>query len=441
MWGLNLLRRADASAPNAGSVAILVAFSLPVLVGMAGAAAETAVWFELKRRAQNAADGAAVAGAIQRARGETANVMTSAKRAATQNGFTNGVDSTTVTINYPPTSGAYAGQPDAVEAIVTRQFTPMLTALFRSTNLTIYARAVAEVKVVGQACVLALSETASTAINVQGSTIANNSGCTVASNSGHASSAVNMAGNATLEAFSVWSAGGFSTPTDTSQLILDEPAKTKMWPLDDPYADVNIPNSLPTCTPMPTIVDDAVTTLTAGSQGTRYCASNANSFNLSGSAIVQMSPGTYFFDAYGTSAGLKAVSGTQISGSGVTIVLMDSLMPSSPATIDIAGGSQVTLTAPTSGTFAGIVIYQDRAATNTSEVNKLNGTSGMELQGAIYIPGQALQYNGDNSAMAVGCVILVANTIDFIGNSTVVNADCASMGVSPVQVTGVRLKE
>ena len=96
MWGTGLFGRIGALRSSAGSVAILTALALPVLIGMTGAAAETAIWFELKRRAQNAADGAAVAGAIQRARGGTANVVASAKRSATQNGFTNGVGSTTV---------------------------------------------------------------------------------------------------------------------------------------------------------------------------------------------------------------------------------------------------------------------------------------------------------------------------------------------------------
>jgi hypothetical protein len=440
MRGFRLFGRIGALRSSAGSVAILIALALPVLVGMTGAAAETAVWFELKRRAQNAADGAAVAGAIQRARGGTANVVASAKRAATQNGFTNSVSSTTVTINYPPTSGSYAGQPDAVEAIITRTFSPMITRLFHDGDITIYARAVAEVKVVGKACVLALSTTASNALYFQGSTFVDNSGCVVASNSG-ASNGVTMSGNATLSAMSVWSAGGFSTPNDTGQLTLAQPAKTNMWPLDDPYADVNIPNSLPTCTPMPTIANDEVTTLTAGPQGTRYCASNATSFNLSGSAIVQMSPGTYYFDAYGTSAGVKAISGTQISGSGVTVVLMNSLTPSSPATINLAGGSTVTLTAPTSGDFAGIVIYQDRAATNPSTNNVLNGGSDMILQGGVYIPNQSLEYIGDNSSASNTCVILVAHTIMFNGNSTIYNTGCDEMGVEPVEVKGVRLRE
>src|SRR5262245_32753836 len=78
------------SAAKLGSITVLLAISLPVLLGIVGLAAESAVLFELRRRAQTAADAAAVAGAIQRARGDSTNVLTSAKRAATQNGFTTG---------------------------------------------------------------------------------------------------------------------------------------------------------------------------------------------------------------------------------------------------------------------------------------------------------------------------------------------------------------
>jgi len=184
------------SSAKAGSITVMVAVSLPFLLGIVGVAAESAVWFELKRRAQTAADAAAVAGAIQRARGDSTNVLTSAARAATQNGFTNGASSTTASVHYPPTSGAYAGQPDAVEVSITRTFEPLISKLFHASSYTIHARAVAEVKVVGQACILSLSTTASNALYFQGSTIVNSAGCVVASNSS-SGSAVAMAGPAT----------------------------------------------------------------------------------------------------------------------------------------------------------------------------------------------------------------------------------------------------
>jgi hypothetical protein len=433
MWGLRLLHRFNARASNAGSVAVLAALSMPVLLGLTGVAAETAVWFELKRRAQNAADGAAVAGAIQRARGDTTNVLKSAARAATQNGFTNGVGSTTVTINHPPTSGSYAGQPDAVEAIVTRQFSPLITKLFRNDDVTVYARAVAEVKVVGTACVLALNSTASNALYFQGSTIVDNSGCVVASNS-NANNSVAMSGNATLSAQSVWSAGGFTTPNDISQLTLGQPAKTNMWALDDPYAGVDIPTLLPACQGEPAIPNNTPTAISPG----RYCGVN---LTFGSQSIVTMSAGTYYIDSLGGTTKFDVRAGAQLSGSGVSIVLMDSVTPTSPATIEINGGAQVTLSAATSGNFNGILIYQDRSATNTSNINLLNGGADMSLTGAIYIPNQKVKYNGDNSSTVNGCVILVANTIEFTGNSTISNAGCDESGVVPVEVKGVRLRE
>jgi hypothetical protein len=433
MWGLRLLHRVKGIASDAGSVAILAAFSLPVLLGLTGVAAETAVWFELKRRAQNAADSAAVAGAIQRARGDTTNVLKSATRAATQNGFTNGVSDTTVSINHPPSSGAYAGQQDAVEAIVTRQFSPLISKLFRNGNITIYARAVAEVKVVGTACVLSLNPTATNALYFQGSTIVDNSGCVVASNS-TANNSVTMSGNSTLSAQSVWSAGGFNTPNDISQLTLAQPAKTNMWALDDPYAGVNIPTLLPPCQGAPSIPSNTPTSIAPG----RFCGVN---LAFGSQSIVSMQAGTYYIDSYGGTTKFDVRAGAQLSGSGVTIVLMDSLAPTTPATIEINGGAQVNLSAASSGNFNGILIYQDRAATNLTQTNLLNGGADMSLTGAVYIPNQKIKFNGDNSSVVNGCVILVANTLEFNGNSIISNTGCDETGVTPVEVKGVRLRE
>ena len=91
------------------------------------------------------------------------------------------------------------------------------------------------------------------------------------------------------------------------------------------------------------------------------------------------------------------------------------------------------ITAPTSGTFKGIAIYQDRRATDKSPGNNINGNSGSIIQGALYFPTQQLDYNGTGTADAI-CTMFVARRVNFSGNNTTTNkfkklADCGAYGI------------
>ena len=50
----------------------------------------------------------------------------------------------------------------------------------------------------------------------------------------------------------------------------------------------------------------------------------------------------------------------------------------------------------------------------------------MDIQGVIYIPKQEVQFSGGNES-APGCTKIVANTIEFTGNSNV-SSDCTGFG-------------
>src|SRR6476469_8218980 len=83
------------------------------------------------------------------------------------------------------------------------------------------------------------------------------------------------------------------------------------------------------------------------------------------------------------------------------------------------------MTAPTSGTFQGLAIYQDRRATDSSPGNKINGNQSSIIQGAVYFPNSQLDYNGTG---------FIARRVIFSGNSTTTNkfkklADCAAFGL------------
>ena len=89
--------------------------------------------------------------------------------------------------------------------------------------------------------------------------------------------------------------------------------------------------------------------------------------------------------------------------------------------------------APTTGTYAGILIYQ--ASTDTSEAT-INGSSSNVFQGALYFPGAELLINGGSNTAAY--TIIDANEVLLNGSLTfTINDDYSSLpGGSPAKASG-----
>ena len=62
----------------------------------------------------------------------------------------------------------------------------------------------------------------------------------------------------------------------------------------------------------------------------------------------------------------------------------------------ITGQCTVNLTAPTSGTYAGILFYQDRNITSSSN-NQINGSSNPNMVGSFYFPTTPLLITGGSN--------------------------------------------
>ena len=101
-----------------------------------------------------------------------------------------------------------------------------------------------------------------------------------------------------------------------------------------------------------------------------------------------------------------------------TIVLTNTSSAANATIGTWSSNAQATnnITAPTSGTYKGIAVYQDRRA--TGNVDKINGGSGNVIQGAIYFPKDTLWINGTGTATSL-CAMWVANNITFLGNSSI----------------------
>jgi hypothetical protein len=102
------------------------------------------------------------------------------------------------------------------------------------------------------------------------------------------------------------------------------------------------------------------------------------------------------------------------------------------------------MSAPTTGTYAGIAIFQDRRAKDSNSANNLiNGNSSSVINGTIYFPNQELIYNGTGNTVAV-CTMFIAKRLIFSGNSGTTNkfkkaSECAGYGL-PVVSTQLRVR-
>src|SRR5947208_4682174 len=130
---------------ESGQALIITALCMTCLFGFAALATDVGIMLREKRMTQTAADGAAVAGASELFVGGT-QVSTVAKAAAGLNGYSDGVNGVTVTVNGPPggpANGPHAGNPAYVEVIVSKVQPTIFMNLFGVFNMTPTTRAVA----------------------------------------------------------------------------------------------------------------------------------------------------------------------------------------------------------------------------------------------------------------------------------------------------------
>lgn len=403
-----------------GAAIIIAVLGFPLFVGALGLGAETGYWYMSQRQLQHAADLAAHAAAVRlQAGGTKAQVEAAALDVAKGSGYV--ADSiSTFTLNSPPTSGAKAGDAMSVEVKLSRAHPPLFSALFRTGAVNASGRAVSSVIWNGEkACVLALNPTLSGAITASGSTSVGLNGCDLASNSNAADSF--LASGGTVRARCVYAVGGVvGSPT----LDCPQPVANSA-PIRDPYAGVAEPLLTGACENASVGKPSGSTTLTpvamhpSGVPFMRFCTG----IDVKGNLVLQ--PGLYIIEDKFTILGGSTTSMTDvtISGSGVTIYL------TSGSTIALNGRTTMSLQAPTSGPYSGLLFFGSRSGSLVTQQMTASPTTSMT--GAIYLPKSNVQFGG-NSTLTGGCVQVVANQVTFTGSSQL-SADCAGKGTQPLK--------
>jgi Flp pilus assembly protein TadG len=420
-------------ADRGGAVMPVLALSLPIIIGFAGLGTEAASWYLTKRTMQGAADAAASTAAASLAAGTTSasTLATDAKSIAAHYNFVNGNSHTTVTVNYPPTSGTYQGSSSAVEVSISKQEPALLSSLFLSQGPTINAHAVALANLTYEACVIALDNNNETAMTTSGNPNLSFPGCSLYANS-PAAAALNLSGSASINAYKAYFVGNYSGGglTTTTNGIY-----TGVNPIIDPYRNVAVP-AYSAC-------DSANKyTLSAGQSATKSVGASGvyvfcKGVKLTGnSSLTLVGPGTFIIDG----GAFDITSGSVTATGGTTIILTTKLSGQPCATANITSGP-INITAPTSGSLAGIAIYKDRACVNhNSDDDKVTGNSTQNIVGAIYFPEQWIDYSGGSSTGGARCTQLIAWKITFTGTSGF-QSTCADTGTRKLNLTGGQLVE
>jgi hypothetical protein len=258
MFYLNLVARPKG---RFGVVVPMVAVMLVAVLGIAALAIDGGLLLMDRRNVQGAADAAALAAAIDLFTNSTTGLDTkgtaalSAQDTAKDNGFANGVNNTTVTVNIPPLSGTYLGQPGYAEVIITMQQPRLFSGVFGSGALPVEARSVAMgdqlpppigLLVLNTTQNNTLQMSASGSVNVSGGTVVvdsnQNDGLALSNTGGVTASKVILSGS-TYATSATGTVNGLLSPrTGTPPTILESRA-----PTPDPlasFAAANTPSTL-----------------------------------------------------------------------------------------------------------------------------------------------------------------------------------------------------
>jgi Flp pilus assembly protein TadG len=413
-----------------GNALIVCAATLPLVIGSAAIGVDTIQVSLAKRQLQRAADSAAIAGAY--AKHAAQDVNTAVNHDLNLN---NDLSVSSTVIQNAPTVGPYAGNQYAVRVVLTAQRSVPFISFFTGSSMTVTTEATAMSVYQGQYCMVSLENgNVASAIDIDGNSTVN-LGCGMISNS-TSTTAVTADGSSSVTASPVAAVGGVPTSSSYASGTVRlpySPAQT------DPFAGLPTP------------------VVPGGCSNNALRAQPQDDFAITGSTNAQngyISPGVYCYRGmdikgdvvlppdsiiYLNGGTMDVNSGAHLSGTRVTIIFTSATAatdPDSIAGINVNGGAELDLSAPDSGPYAGVIMYQDRRAEyGTSTVN---GNSDSFLRGAIYFPNRQLRFNG-TAGMSTECVQLVARRLSFGGNASINNNCPSGGGAQAFQATFVRL--
>jgi len=374
-----------------GVLALWTAVLLPIVIMLLALVIESAYLFALRHAQQSATDLAAQAGALQALRENAAGVTAAARYTAAENGFPVAAG-TTVTVDRPPTIGTYSGNELAVRVRIEHQPPRLFTALFVGASTLIGTQATSRLR--RPACLMTLADTGNGSMAIDANANIPGSFCAAQVNSSGAT-ALTVGNNAQVTLHSIRVRGGRSI--SGSATVTPVPV-TGAATVADPLLGINEP--VFTACDFNNFVASGTVTLQPGT----YC----NGIRLNANARATFASGNYLI--YG--GGLTTGNNSRLTGSLVTIFIAVS------GSITMNATTIVNLTAPTTGTYAGIAIFESRSVPLGVASHTIPIASTGQIEGVVYTPRSALQVTGlgatpaNSSARALA---LISRTLRLTG--------------------------
>jgi hypothetical protein len=243
-------------------------------------------------------------------------------------------------------------------------------------------------------CIYVLDTSGGPAFDAPGtSALTSNCGIYVNSN---ASNAFRVQGSAVIKSSTIKVVG--SSTISNNATVTPNPTNG-VSAATDPFANL----------PAPTVNGCDVTgyQLSGGSDtlnpGT-YC----NGIKISGGTVT-FNAGVYILRGIGLQL---SGNGTVLNGSGVMFYNTGDATYAA-GTFNLGSGVTTNLSGPTSGTYKGILMYQDR---NVSTVGTIGGGSTQNFTGTVYMPNAYVNFTGGSTTNSLTAAIVVKD-IKLVGNS------------------------
>ena len=403
----------------------MVTLSFTVIVGMLGLAVDLGWAYYRQQAAQAAADAGAAAavrfalnsapggpsctGAVwcsaaatncpSAAPGSASTSFNSACMLAAANGFTtSGIDTVSVAAGTSnPVPGVSGPTPAYWATVRVSEALPALFGMaFARGGFTPGAIATAGAMTSPGAgsCIYVLDPSAADAFEA-GNGAAVQIGCGVYVDSNNASAAMYVTGGASVQASTINVVGGFKKDNGGTTSVTPT---TGAASVPDPFINL----------PAPAVSGSCQSGNFTAWQATPYTPAPGTycGFSVGNGMALQMSGGTYIING-GT---FSIQGGSTVTTTGGVLIYL-----TGGATVNIANGANVTLSAQTSGTYQGVVFYQDRTIASPGSSTFAGGAS-MNLTGSLYFPHGTLDVNNGSGTTGTAMAI-VADMVNFQGGA------------------------
>ena len=372
---LHDLSRRFSSQCNGNIAAIFAIAIIPIVVAV-GAAIDFAKSSEVKSQLQKSIDAAVLAGVTQ---ASTTQISTAS---SVFTGDYSGKYGTTASATFTQNGdGSLAGT-------ATSSVSTSFLNVIGMTSLGVTASATAKPgpQTKTPVCILLVSTLKSQSLLVNSGAVLNAPTCEVHVLSTQSPAAIfNTTLNAKricIKGSTIIKNGGANPPAVTNCATITDPYAGTLPAVDTSKCDVSVGQ---TYNPNTTV------TLPSGV----YCAG----VNFNGSAGTIKLSGTYILK----NSTFIINSGWTVSGSGVTFYFADQ-----NSKIQFNGTVDVTLSAPTSGTYANVLMYEPTGLSTSQWV--FNGSNASSYTGLIYLPSRDVTFNSTSNMTSTG-INMVFNTL------------------------------